>query len=458
MRNKTPNFIILSVITVILSSCMVGPHFQKVEVNTPLNYRYQQEQSQINDSLSQAILFNDPELRTLIDSALANNYNRLMAVSAINEARAYLGMAKADLYPTFSYSASPTLGNTQRPGQSAVSSLTATTNVNWELDFWGKYRKATEAAKADLLASEFGLKSIELSLISQVAISYHTLLDYKNRLKIAKSTLDSRSESLRIIKERFDKGIVPEIDLNQAQIQEATAAASIPVYERLIAYTENALSVLIGQNPVEIVTTRSIEEIQLSQLGAGIPSELLQRRPDILEAEQMLIAQNARIGVAQALRFPSISLTGLLGLASADLSDFNSGDAFIGLAGIDLLGPIFQFGKNKRRVEAQRELAEQLRLNYQNTVLSAFKETEDALVYIKTISQELKFIEQQLDASKNAAKLSRQRYDGGVTSYLEVLDTERALFNIELYHSELIQKNLEAQINLYKALGGEWVE
>ncbi len=425
-RNRTYNLTVFVALLLLASSCMVGPNFQEAAVEAPESYRFQDTTATKSDTVNWQVLFNDPVLATLIDSAMANNLDRLMAVSSINEARAYLGMAKADLYPHISYSGSLAYGNSQAPSLSAMSSLNAVANVNWEIDFWGKYRRATEAAKADLLASEFGLKALELSLVTQVATTYHTLLDYRNRLEIAQRTLESRTESSRIIRERFDKGIVPEIDVNQAEIQEATAAASIPVYERSIAYTENALSVLIGENPMPIITETSLEELPFpAVVPSGLPSELLERRPDILQAEQMLKAQNARIGVAQAMRFPSISLTGLLGLASADLADFNSDDAFIGSLGADLFGPVFQFGKNKRRVEAQREVTEQMKFNYEKAVLNAFRETEDALVFISTTSRELEFVSKQLEASKNAAELSRQRYDGGVTSYLEVLDAER---------------------------------
>lgn len=185
---------------------------------------------------------------------------------------------------------------------------------------------------------------------------------------------------------------------------------------------------------------------------------MLARRPDILEAEQQLKAQNARIGVAQALRFPSISLTGLFGLASADLESFNAGDAVMGSVGAGILGPIFQFGKNKRRVEAEKERTEQMRLNYEKTVLSAFREAEDALVTIQTLLEEKQLVEKQLSASDNAAKLSKQRYDGGITSYLEVLEAERTLFEIELYYSELQKRVLTAYSDLYKTLGGGWAD
>jgi len=294
-------------------------------------------------------------------------------------------------------------------------------------------------------------------LIAEVANGYYSLLDFQDRLETAKRTLITRSESLRIIKERFDKGIIPEIDLNQAQIQEAYAAGAIPALERSVAFTENAISVLIGENPKEIITNIQIEEVAVpDSIPIGLPSQLLTRRPDVLEAEQMLVAQNARIGVAQAMRFPTISLTGIIGLASPDLAAFNASDALIGSAGASLLGPIFQFGKNKRRVEIERERTEQMRFNYEKAVLSAFRETEDALVNLKTLEQELVFVKQQLTASSNAAVLSKKRYDGGVSSYLEVLEAERTLFDIELYYSQLLQRRMNAYVNLYKTLGGGW--
>lgn len=444
----------LSVLLLVFAnSCMVGPNFQKVEIESPDSFNYQDSIRGTETIMDWSTFFNDEVLQQLIDSALVNNKDMRIAISKINESRAYLGMANADLYPGISYNASSSFGNSLNPGGDANAAFSGTANINWELVFWGKYRRASEAAQADLVASEYGLKAIELSLISQISNTYYSLLDYKNRLKIAKNTLDSRTESLRIVRERFEKGIVPEIDLNQAQIQEATAAASIPVYERSIAFTENALSVLIGENPRNFIADVEIENINLPDfVPAGLPSELLLKRPDILEAEQLLKAQNARIGVAQAMRFPSISLTGIVGLTSPELSDFNT----FGSIGADLFGPIFYFGKNKRRVEAAREVTEQFKLNYEKAVLSAFRETEDALVYIRTLQQELVFVKKQLAASRNGAKLARQRYDGGVTSYLEVLDAERGLFNIELYFSETLQKIMGAHTDLYKALGGDW--
>lgn len=461
IRKTIYNFALIAVVLVAASSCAVGPNFQKVEVETQDSFRFQTTATDSVSLVDWNDLFVDTVLTALIDSALNNNINAQIAAAQINEARAYLGMAKADMYPSLTLGGGATYGNTMSvyPAGSTNGAAYANLNVNWELVFWGKYRRASEAARADLVASEYGLRALQLSLIGDVANTYYSLLDFKKRLEIAEDTWETRKETSRIIGERFDKGIVPEIDLNQAEIQESYAAASIPVLERSVAYTENALSVLIGENPRPILSDYSIEDVVMpDSVPIGLPSQLLERRPDILEAEQLFKAQNARIGVAQAMRFPSISLTGLLGLASADLSNFNASDAFTGSVGAGLFGPVFQFGKNKRRVDAERERAEQMRLNYQNTVLSAFRETEDALVTVETLNRELVFVKKQVVAAKNAAKLSRERYDGGVTSYLEVLDAERTLFDIELYYSDLMQRRMASYTNLYKTLGGGWVD
>lgn len=452
--------LLASFMVLLLNSCMVGPKFQKSNVEIPEAFRteiFPIDSSRIADY---HIYFNDSTLLALIDTALQNNPDALIAVSRVNEAKAYLGMAKADRLPSFGYGGNTAYGNTLGTfptGQRAGTWFSATANINWELDFWGKFRRATEAAQADMLASEYGLQATKLSLIAQVANSYYSLLDYKKRLIIAERTLATRTKFLNIIRQRYDKGIVPEIDLNQAQIQEAYAATTVPVYKRSIAFAENALSTLVGKKPQEIPTFNTIDALNVPEnIPLAMPSLLLTRRPDVLQAEQQLAAQNARIGVAQAMRFPSISLTGLLGMASSDLSAFNASDAMMGAVGGGLLGPIFQFGKNKRRVEAESEKTEQMRQNYKKVVLYAFRETEDALINIQTIKEEVSFVKKQLDASANAARLSRQRYDGGISSYLEVLDAERTLFEIELYNSELQFRHLSAYTDLYKALGGSW--
>ncbi|MEA3479300.1 MAG: efflux transporter outer membrane subunit, partial [Bacteroidota bacterium] len=284
------------------------------------------------------------------------------------------------------------------------------------------------------------------------------LLDFKNRYTISKDTYDSRQQSTSLIQARFDKGIVPELDLNQAQIQEAIAASAVPNYERAVAITEHALSILLGRNPGTITVSDNLSKDLLPpDIPAGIPSELLQRRPDILEAEQLAAAQTARIGVAQAMRFPSISLTGMLGIATSALSGMTIANNGVWSASAGLLGPIFEFGKNKRRVEIERKRAEQLVYAYENTVLGAFKEVEDALVEVHTYGTEIDAVLRRMKAANNAMDLSWARYNGGVTSYLEVLYQENEKFNAQLRASEVFKEQLNAYVKLYKALGGGWI-
>lgn len=438
----------------------MGPNYQRSDYKPPEKYRFNTSGSDTTVNLKWWELFQDEYLLALIDTALINNYDIRIAAARIEEARAIVGYNKADLYPSFSYEVSASrsnlVGNQKGDGYNTFFVAPA---LNWEIDFWGKYRRYTEAARADLLAAEYSQRVIQLGLISEVASTYFLLLDYDSRLSISRKTLDSRQESLKIIEERFNKGIIPELDLNQAQMQEADAAAAVPLFERAVATTENALSVLIGKNPGAIIGRNKLQEQVLPpDIPSGIPSSLLERRPDILQVEQNLVSQNARIGAAQAMRLPAISLTGFFGLASPELNQLLSDDGMVWSAGGSLLGPIFNFGKNKRNVEIERQRMIQDSLNYVQTILGAFQDVEDALIEVSTYKDEVIARNRQRDAAINASLLSKDRYDGGVTSYLEVLDSERSMFQAELSASETFQQQLNAYVKLYKALGGGWIE
>jgi len=329
--------------------------------------------------------------------------------------------------------------------------------VNWEIDFWGKFRRANEAARSELMASAYSLRTVQIGLIAEVVSTYFKLLDYHRRFEISHRTLESRTESLRIISQRYEKGIVPEIDLNQSQIQLEIANANIPATERQIAKTQHALSILVGRLPGSIITSTDWEkEILPPVVPVGLPSQLLERRPDILQSEYLLMAQNARIGVAKAMMFPSISLTGIFGAASTELSALTTGDPAWSISG-SLLGPLFNFNKNTLRVEIQEERTKQALFSYDNTVLNAFREVEDALVEVKTYKLQLKSVRRKNLAAKNAAQLSAERYDKGVTSYLEFLDAERTFFSVELELSRIKQQYANSFVRLYKALGGGWL-
>jgi len=451
---------ILSVLSLVvyLAGCKVGPDYEQPVLDNPEVFRFDENLTDTIVNLKWWDLFDDPVLDTLIAIALEENKDVLIAAARVEAARANVGYTRADALPTVNVAAGASRGNFSGiKADQASSNFYAYPELVWEIDFWGKYRRGTEAAKAELLSSEFAMRTTQMSLISSVVSTYFMLLDDMSKLQISKSTLLSRDSGTQIIQARFDYGTVPEIDLNQAQIQEAIAAASVPVYKRYIAYDQSTLSILLGRVPDSIITgTHLYEQGFPPEIPTGLPSQLLERRPDILQAEADYMQQNALIGVAVAMRFPSISLTGLLGGASNELSSFTTGGMAWSIGGT-LLGPLFQFGKNKRRVEMQRYMAEAARLEYEYTVIQAFKDVEDALVSIETLKEELIAQNQRMIAAKNAEMLSEQRYDKGVTSYLEVLESQRQSFDAQLSYSTVRRDLLTSYIELYKALGGGWL-
>ncbi len=460
MKKNLYIYLFVLVTIVLIQSCAVGPNYHRPETqeNTE-SFRHASKNADSVINLKWWELFDDPVLDTLIFKALANNKNLLIAASKVEQARANVGYTNADKGPKIGYSASG--GSTNFPGSTvldnSINSFSVSTNVSWELDFWGKYRRASEAAKAELLSSFYGKRAVEIGLISEVATNYFLLLDYRAELEISENTLASRDSTLLIIQARFDEGYTHVIDVNQAQIQKAIAQAAVPQFKRQIGFTENNLSVLLGETPDAIHTYISLTDYKLpDSIPTGLPSELLMRRPDILQAEQNYRAQNANVGVAVAMRFPSISLTGLLGVGSSELSTLL--DAGLGWgAAAGITGPLFEFGKNARRVDIAREVAKQSLLTYEYTVLTSMQEVSNALIEIETLKNELIARQLQLDAAKNASYLSGKRYYQGVTSYLEVIDSQQKEFQAELNYSDNFQRLLSAHIKLYKALGGGWV-
>jgi multidrug efflux system outer membrane protein len=441
------------------SGCAVGPDFTPPVVETPENYRFEKVPAEAMINLKWWELFEDPVLCSLVKQALENNRDLKMAADRVEQARAYLGYTRADEYPAINIQAGAGTGNLSGGTRSATrnSYAYAAPALSWELDFWGKFRRATESARAQLMASEYALRTVQIGLISEVVGTYYLLLDYHQRANISRETLKSREESLNIIQKRFDRGIIPELDVNQAQIQKEIAAAAIPQYERAVATTENALSILLGTLPEPIRTGKGLTlETPPPEVPIGLPSNLLERRPDVVQAMYLLEAQTAKIGVAEAMRLPAISLTGMLGLASSELSGITSEGGAWSVGG-GLVGPIFEFYKNIRRVEIEEAKTKEALHFYENTVLTAFREVEDALVEIHTYKHEMEAVGRKESAARNANRLAQLRYDKGVSSYLEVLETERALFSAQLELSELEQQHLNGYVKLYKALGGGWI-
>jgi multidrug efflux system outer membrane protein len=451
----------LILMSVWLGGCAVGPDYERPEIESPESYNEQINQGATFANAAWWTIFQDAELNRLITIALEENKDLAIAAARVEEARARAGFARGDFYPQIGVNASGqrgNLGETIIPGSGIRENYGLTADLAWEIDLFGRIRRSSEAARADLLASEYARRTVYIALIADVANAYFLVRDLDARLEIAARTLATRHDSTELIRERFNKGTTPMLDVNQAEIQEATAAADLAAFERELVQAQNLVSILLGRNPGNISRGGSLAELTATPaVPAGLPSELLERRPDILAAEQQLAAQVARIGVAQALRFPQLSLTGTAGLASNDLSNLIDSDASIWNLGANLFQPLFTGGKNKQRVEIEKARAEQLLKQYELTVLQSFREVEDALVAIRTYRDETAAREMQTRAATNASMLSRARYNGGVTSFLEVLDTERSLFQAELATSVVRRARLEAVVALYKALGGGWL-
>jgi len=450
----------------LLCGCTVGPNYKRPTVAVPPMYRGlapggapQAETTSLGDQKWWDI-FQDEQLRTLIRTALQQNYDLRIAASRILEAKAQLGITRADQFPTLSAGAG--IGDVRTSQSKFLPAFeTSTGQVNlsaaWELDFWGKFRRATEAARANLLASEWARQEVVSTLVANVASAYFQLRALDLELEISKRTFDSRQESLRLTQILANGGATSLLDVRQAEQLVFTAGAEIPALEQQIEQQENFLSILLGQNPGDITRGETLtEQRQPSQVPPGLPSSLLERRPDIRQAEEQLVAANAEIGVARAAYFPQIVLSGGGGFQSSALTNLFSGPAGAWSFGASLAQPIFTGGRLRsgvRLAEAQQQTAA---LFYQQSIQGAFRSVSDALVaYRKTrefrAQQELLF-----QSAEDAARLSHMRYMGGATGYLEVLTNETNAFSAELGLAQARLNELLALVQLYQALGGGW--
>jgi len=396
-------------------------------------------------------LFQDTILNNLIKEALAKNYDMANAVLRIEQSRAVYGIAKAELLPSFGYGAQAQLSS------NADNAFSLGGTASWEIDFWGKLRHSKRAAYAEILASEEGMKTIQTILISDVASLYFKLRDLDHRLAIAKRTVKSRTDYLTLITARFNGGDVSELDMLQADQQLQIAKATASNLQRALNYTERSMNVMLGQVPQSIPRGfANTDHKDIALVPEGLPSTLLEQRPDIRQAEYQLQAETERIGMTQAMRFPSVNLTGFLGFASGDLSSLVSDASFAGNAAATILGPIFSFGANKRRVDVQRKEAEIAANNYVNTYIAALGEVENSLVSIQTYTDEYEARKRQAEAASKSLMLSQERYNNGYTDYLEVLVAESAMFDSELLASITKAEQLSSYMRLYRSLGGGW--
>ncbi|SCX98184.1 outer membrane protein, multidrug efflux system [Flavobacterium anhuiense] len=453
MSKKYKIIVIVLVLSLFPVGCMVGPKYKKPEQLKSDSYRNERNLDSLASvtNLKWFDLFNDDVLKGLIQKGLENNYDLKIAVSRIEQFRAQLGYTKADLFPSFQY------GATINSNEKYITPSTAGATMSWELDFWGKFRHENNAVKNELLATEEARKVVLSDIVANIAIAYFQMRNFDDQLEITKHTLETRQKYYEIISERFAKGYISEVDKVQIEQQVAIAEAAIPNIERQITYQENAIALLTGQLPTEIPRGKSNTELQIvSKIPLSIPSALLENRPDVKAAELRYAAANERIGVAQAMRFPSINLAAIAGFASADLSNLFLGSSYLQNASGGIAGPIFAFGKNKRRVEINRQQAEQYKFLYQKTYIDAVSEVEQSIQNVRTYQEEWKARNRQVQAALINYKLSHERYDSGYVSYLEVLDVETNLFNAQLSLAQLSERQLSSMIELYKALGGGW--
>jgi len=467
----------LFILMIFTGACTVGPNYHRPKVDVPGTYRgiplpqaAQPEPSPSQQGPQSAALsfgdqkwwevFQDPQLQELIRTALKQNYDLRIAATRILEAQALVGIVRSGQFPTVNGGAAGAGDRfaRQKPlPEYETSAYSVGASFSWEPDFWGKYRRATEAARANLLATEWGRKAVTSTLVSEVAAAYFQLRAYDLQLEISRRTLASRQESLQLTRTLTNGGSATDLDVRQAQELVAVAAETIPDLERQIEQQENLISTLLGNNPGPITRGMKLtEQPHLPEVPAGIPSRLLERRPDIHAAEAQLMAANAEIGVARAAYFPQITLTATRGFQSSALTNLFTGPAGFWNMGGSLAQPIFAGGRIRSGVRFAEARQQEMVLTYQQTIQQAFRGVSDALIAYQKSREFREHQEELVLAAQDAARLSEVRYRGGAAGYLEVLTNETNSFNAELGLAQARLNELLSLDEIYRNLGGGW--
>lgn len=468
--NRSRQFVLALFACLTLPSCLLGPDYERPEVLAPSNFRFETKEKEDSSSLADVQwwgLFKDKELQELIRRGLLENKDLRLAVARVKEARAQVGVTRSNQFPTLvgnagafgnqasgavaqQFGGPPGLGDTSTQFRAVI-------DLAFEVDIWGKLRRSTEAAQADLLAQEWTRQTVMLTLVSDIAQAYFQLRDLDLELEIAKRTLESREESVKLIKLRKLMGMASALDLRRAEREVARAAAVIPGIERQIGQVENQLSILVGRNPGFVMRGQLLTEQAIPpEVPAGLPSALLERRPDIQQAEHALIAANARIGVARAAFFPQIRLTGFYGAQSVAFSDLFTAPARVWRFGPEITLPMFNAGRLRSDLEVTDAQQEQALITYEQTIQQAFREVEDALIAYHKAREVRSEQEVHVKVSRDALQLARFEYLNGVATYLDVLESQRELFQAEIALTLSQRDQLVAMVQLYKALGGGW--
>ena len=460
-------WLIVASVALLLAGCTVGPNYHRPQIAVPDQFRSAPPSAGPN-SLADTKwfdLFQDDTLKQLVTTALANNFDLRIAAERVLEARAQYHITRGELLPTldaqgqFTATRSSSVGsfNFIPAGTNlSVSYTQANLSLNWEIDLWGRIRRLTEAARAQYLASEEARNGVTISLISDLMNTYFALREADLELEITQQTRDIATDNLRLITLRHDRGAANGLDVSQAEQFLFTATSEIPSVQRAIGQSEDALNLLLGSVPAEVPRGKKLEDITSApELPAGLPSALLERRPDIRQAEENLVAANAQIGAARALFFPQLSLTGTYGSQSRALTAMFTGPAALASIGPSITLPIFQPGLRAGVQLAEAQKREML-ATYQKTIYGALREVSDALIVHDRTREQRAQEEKLVAALSESVRLSNLRYRGGLDSYLQVLDAERNLFGGQLTLAQLRLQELQSVVQLYRALGGGW--
>ncbi len=442
--------ILLGCIFFPMESCKVGKDYERQEMTGPEVFSLDFPKDSSISNLPWWQLFNDPILVDLIDTALVNNKSIQVAISRIEESQLQIDIAKADYYPLIGYNAYGLgLANSEVSGLSNQAG--GGINASYTVDLWQKIKTLNKIALQNYFATEEAYKALNVSVVSAVASAYISLRDIDNRMIIAEKTAENFQENLDVMQARFNAGFISEVDLSQAKIQVSEAKTALEIFNRSRVLIENGISVLLGSAPKSIPRGLPLfDQISVPGIPVGLPSELLDRRPDIVQAERRLHAQTLRIGVAEALKYPSLTLSLDMGAQLV-----NPSFLFADL-GAQLLGPVFNAGKLKRNVAVEEARTRQLLLDYEASYLLALQEVEDAMIAVDTYRREYNLRNEQMLMATKASQLAWVRYDGGLTSYLEVLNLQSSQFNAELKASEAFKNQITSVVSLYQALGGGW--
>ena len=449
-----------------LAGCMVGPDYVRPKVDSPAVFRFEPRQTAETADTEWWKQYGDPVLDQLIRDALAANWNVKIAAANVESASAVVTQTRAPMFPQIGYAGTAERARFSESGGTVTgnratnpqSLYQAAFTASWELDLWGRIRRQTEAAQANLLATDEARRGVILSLVATVATNYIQLRGLDDELEVSRKTQQAYGESLQLFRYQFQYGQISQMNVAQAESQYATASAQIPLLEQQVAQLENAISVLLARNPGPIPRGKPVAELAAPAVPAGLPSQLLERRPDLMQAEQQLVAANAQIGAAKALYFPTISLTGALGTASTDLSNLFKGPANAWSYAGSLVGPIFTAGLVSGQVAQAEASQEGALLSYEQAVQSAFADVANALIARQKLLEQVTAQESLVQSLRDYSRLARLQFDGGYAPYSTVLQAEQALYPAELNLAAARANAAASAAAIYKAMGGGWVD